>query len=65
MNTPTRLISIRKVCEIAGLCKTEIYRRMSTGQFPKSVQLSSKCVRWAEAEIYTWVNAQLEKRTTD
>lgn len=62
MNEQTRLISIKKVCEIAGLCKTEVYKRMAADTFPKSVQLSAKCVRWSENEIYAWTQAQLENR---
>ena len=64
MNDQTRLISIRKVSEISGLCKTEIYKRMAENKFPKSIQLSSKCVRWSENEIYDWNRQQLEKRNT-
>ena len=65
MNHQTRLISIHKVCDIAGLSKTEIYKRMSNNSFPKSVQLSSKCVRWAETEIYDWIRQQLESRVVN
>lgn len=35
MNEQTRLISIKKVCEIAGICKTEVYKRIDASQTRK------------------------------
>lgn len=58
----TKLIPIKKVCEIAGIGKTEVYSRMKSMSFPKSVKISTKCVRWSESEIQEWANTQLSKR---
>ena len=54
-----RFIKRQEVEGITGLSCTEIYRRIAADNFPKQVALSSKCVRWIEAEIYFWMSERI------
>jgi prophage regulatory protein len=57
-----QLIPQPEVSQIAGISKTEIYRRMSEGRFPKSVELGPRCTRWYKPEVIAWVQARLAER---
>lgn len=56
MNAPLRLLSIKDVCQITGLGKTSIYKKMHDGSFPKGRKLSEGCVRWLESEVREWID---------
>lgn len=55
-------IGIRRVCEIAGLSKSSVLRRVRSGRFPAPVLSEGNCVRWDLAELLSWRSAQFEKR---
>jgi prophage regulatory protein len=40
-----------------GLSKSEIYRRINIGTFPKPLKLGARAVAWPAAEIDTWVKS--------
>jgi prophage regulatory protein len=40
-----------------GLSKSEIYRRINIGTFPKPLKLGSRAVAWPAAEIDAWVKS--------
>lgn len=56
----TRLIRLREVQHRVGLGRSTIYRWMSEGRFPKSVQLGGHAVAWVEAEVEAWIAAYVE-----
>ncbi|HYD59679.1 MAG TPA: AlpA family transcriptional regulator [Noviherbaspirillum sp.] len=43
-----------------GLSKSEIYRRMREGTFPKPIKLGARAVAWPAAQIDAWVKALIE-----
>lgn len=51
-----RLIDLRAVQAIVGLKSAAIYERVSAGQFPAPVRISSRCTRWFSDEIQRWVD---------
>ena len=40
-----------------GLSKSEIYRRINNGTFPKPLTLGARAVAWPAAEIDAWVKS--------
>lgn len=56
-----RFIRFPRVQEITSLSSSEIYRRISTGTFPKQVRLGPKSVVWLESDIFGWMDALLEQ----
>ena len=51
----TRLLRLREVLQIAGLCKSQLYRLMATGTFPKPVRVGPRTVRWTVESILAWI----------
>lgn len=50
-DTKHGFLRLPEVIKRTGLSKTEIYRRIAIGQFPKQVKLSRRVVVWPTAEI--------------
>lgn len=62
-----QFIRRRRVEEITGLSKSEIYRRASAGTFPKAVSVSDdddngRGHRWVLSEVLAWQNERLQLR---
>lgn len=55
----TRFISMRQLKDLVGLSKTTIYKRISSGSFPRAVPLGPKRVVFIEAEIEAWMRKQI------
>lgn len=43
-----------EVERITGLSRSEIYRRIKDGKFPKPVQVGSRAVAWTQFSITNW-----------
>ncbi|ALB95425.1 AlpA family transcriptional regulator [Burkholderia pseudomallei] len=54
---PERLLRFVEVSSRIRLSKSEIYRRISAGTFPKSVKLGPRAVAWRESDIDGWIQA--------
>lgn len=57
-----RFISMRDAVARVGLSKTEIYRRVSAGTFPRPVPLGPQRVAFLESEIDTWIAERVKAR---
>lgn len=57
----TRLLNLRKVCEITGQSRSTIYRLMGERLFPRPVRIGLRNNGWVEAEI----EAHLASRIAD
>ena len=66
MHTPVAfksLLRFRQVKEIVPLSRSEIYRRMASGQFPKPMKLGERVVAWDADEIQAYVREKLAARS--
>jgi prophage regulatory protein len=45
-----------------GLPKSSIYALLKEGNFPKRLQLSTRCIGFVESEIQDWVQARIAER---
>lgn len=54
-NMATALLRLPEVKRRVGLSRSEIYRRITQGQFPKQVQLGARAVGWAEDDVERWI----------
>lgn len=57
-----RFLRLREVKEIAALSRATIYRMMKTGQFPQSVRVGSRAVRWRLSDINAWMDSRTSMR---
>ena len=59
MTYHNQLLKRTQVQELTGLSKTSIYKRMGEGEFPQSIALSPKTIRWDRREIDKWIDIQI------
>ena len=59
-----RLIRIKEVCRVTGLSKSTLYAKIADGSFPRSVQLTERCVAWNEADIEAWIQERIDEGTS-
>jgi len=56
------LLRLPQVRHAVGLSRSEIYRRISVGQFPPPVPIGYRARAWDAEEIDAWIRARLEAR---
>lgn len=49
-----RFVRLAEVKDRTGLSKSEIYRRMDDGSFPKVIRLGKRSVAWRSDELDAW-----------
>lgn len=60
-STPSpRLIRLPAVVSMVGLSKSEVWRRIAAGKFPKPIKLGPNTSAFVEAEVAEWVRLQIE-----
>ncbi|HAT1879865.1 TPA: helix-turn-helix transcriptional regulator [Legionella pneumophila] len=55
--TVLRLGTVKKR---TGMSRSNIYKLMSEGHFPKSISLGARAVGWIESEINEWIEQRIE-----
>lgn len=60
-NETERLLRLREVMRITGLCRSAIYQYIKEGKFPSQVKLGegSRAVAWVASQINEWVRRQI------
>ena len=64
MQTPVSfksLLRFRQLREIVPLSRSEIYRRIALGQFPRPVKLGQRVVAWDADQIQAFVRELLKQ----
>ncbi|WP_080919693.1 helix-turn-helix transcriptional regulator [Manganibacter manganicus] len=51
-----KFLRIKEVCDIAGVSKREIYRRVAKGTFPQQRRVSHRCAGWSKREVMNWLD---------
>lgn len=55
------LLDVRDLSAQTGLSVSTIYRKRSNGEsLPRAVKISGHAVRWRQADVDAWIEAQLE-----
>ena len=49
------LLRLREVLENTRLCKSQLYRLMAAGEFPKPVRVGPRTVRWTTESLLSWI----------
>jgi prophage regulatory protein len=65
VSTPDRLLRLRQVCDLTGLSRSEIYRRVSRRDLPCAISLGPKCTAWSEREIQQWIADRISARDAE
>lgn len=56
-----RFIRLKEVVRRVGISKSNIYRLIPDGKFPRPIQLGPNSVAWLESEVSAWVNDKIEQ----
>lgn len=56
------LLSSKQVLELVPVSKTQLYRLINAGQFPKPVPIGRHRVGFLESEINDWIESRLRVR---
>lgn len=59
--TKSRLLRLPTVLDRVPFSKTEIYRRVRTGDFPKPISIGIRAVAWLESDIDAYINSLANK----
>jgi prophage regulatory protein len=55
------LLRLPSVEAQTGLSKSEIYRRIKLGTFPRPIKLGARAVAWSAAAVDTWVKSLIQQ----
>lgn len=50
-----RLLRLEEVLGYTGLSRSELYRKIQEGTFPRPVRVGVRAVRWRESEVEGWI----------
>jgi excisionase family DNA binding protein len=53
-----RFIRLAEVCRLTGLSRSTIYNMLQAGQFPNSVRVGARAVRWRLAAVNAWLGGR-------
>lgn len=56
-----KMLKLYEVIEKLGICRTNLYKLINKGSFPKPVKFDRRS-RWPEHEVDEWLNEQIAQR---
>lgn len=59
---PESLLRLDAVKARTGLSRSETYRRIADGTFPRPINLSKRMAAWPASEVDAWVQQQIAMR---
>ena len=51
----SKILRMPEVCELTGLGKSTIYKKLSEGSFPAPVRLGPRAMGWMTRDIVGWL----------
>jgi len=60
MNNSVRMLRLPEVVNRTALSRSQIYRLIDLGTFPKQVALGERSAGWVEEEVDGWLRARIE-----
>jgi prophage regulatory protein len=57
-----RALKLKAACAKVAKSKSQLYREMNEGKFPRPIRLGPKAVAWLEHELDAYLAARLRER---
>lgn len=54
MKPSAEFIRLKDVIQMTSLSKSEIYRRMRDGRFPRNIRLGHRTAVWRKGDVAAW-----------
>lgn len=61
LTSGNRVVRMRPLIERVGLSKSEIYRRIHAGTFPRPIALGVRAVGWLERDVELWLATRAKR----
>lgn len=58
-----RFMRLTEVVKVTGFSRSQIYRLMNRGEFPRAIPLGPCTVAWLQSQVYAWVREKIERAT--
>ena len=58
MHTKEQLLRIAAVLAMTGMKRSTLYAEIRKGNFPKQIQLSSRCVAWKAESVKAFIESR-------
>jgi len=58
---PPRILRLKQVPNLTGLCRSSIYQLQAQKRFPQSVKISARAVGWVESAVQRWVEEKAQQ----
>ena len=52
----TRLLTFTQVMELTAVGRSQIYRKIKTGEFPAPVRVGVKSIRFRDEDVQDWID---------
>lgn len=62
---PERILRLGTVLERTGLSRSTLYRKIDSGEFPRQVKISERCVGWYSSMINRWLDQRRAENGAD
>jgi prophage regulatory protein len=60
-NGPHRILRLKQVKDLTGLCRSSIYQLQAQKRFPQSVKIGPRAVGWVESAVQRWVAEKVQQ----
>lgn len=57
-----KVLRLSAVVTATGLARSTIYKLIGSGEFPRPVPLTERCVGWIDSEVAAWIQSRIEAR---
>ena len=61
MNGSIRMLRLPEVVRRTALSRSQIYRLIELGTFPRQIPLSERAAGWIEEEVNGWLQERIER----
>jgi prophage regulatory protein len=61
MNNSVRMLRLPEVVNRTALSRSQIYRLIELGTFPRQIQLGERAAGWVEEEVNGWLRERIER----
>lgn len=52
---PDRILRISTVLDRSGLSRSTLYRKITSGSFPRQIAISTRCTGWRGSAVSIWM----------